>query len=155
MKISSMWYQVLNVIVQISGQRLASTTHLGVDKHGKDAESLDKYSSERWEILLHFLVGSPSVVLSGDLRDLMLKSGLMRFTVISYFIIHLFMLKYIPKSTLTQLMIIFNDSEWTVKTGANFHLLPLKDFNSCWWIPHSRLSDFTAVKLTRISGKKL
>ncbi|KAM8977234.1 general transcription factor IIH subunit 4 [Pelodytes ibericus] len=51
---------------------------LGPDKHGKDVLSLDKYAEERWEVILHFMVGSPSAAVSQDLAQLLIQAGLMK-----------------------------------------------------------------------------
>ncbi|XP_076823667.1 general transcription factor IIH subunit 4-like [Clavelina lepadiformis] len=61
------------------GESWSSTAHLGPDKHAKDVAELDKYATERWEALLHFLVGSASnSAISQDLQDLLVQSGLIR-----------------------------------------------------------------------------
>lgn len=60
------------------GMPWANTTHLGQDKYAKDIDSIDKYASERWEVLLHFLVGSSTAVVSSSIRELIVNSGLMR-----------------------------------------------------------------------------
>ncbi|KAA8586089.1 hypothetical protein FQN60_007658 [Etheostoma spectabile] len=36
---------------------------LGPDRHARDIESLDRYAIERWEVILHFMVGSPCAAL--------------------------------------------------------------------------------------------
>lgn len=55
---------------------------LGPDRHARDIESLDRYAMERWEVILQFMVGSPSAV-SQDLAQLLVQAGLMkRYTVI-------------------------------------------------------------------------
>uniref|UniRef100_A0A3B3Z818 General transcription factor IIH subunit 4 n=1 Tax=Periophthalmus magnuspinnatus TaxID=409849 RepID=A0A3B3Z818_9GOBI len=51
---------------------------LGPDRHARDIESLDKYALERWEVILHFMVGSPSAAVSQDLAQLLVQAGLMR-----------------------------------------------------------------------------
>lgn len=57
----------------------SSTAHLGPDKYVKDIESLEKYADERWDTLLHYLVGSKTnVAVSQELKDVILKAGLMR-----------------------------------------------------------------------------
>lgn len=50
---------------------------LGPDRHARDLESLDRYAVERWEVILQFMVGSPSAV-SQDLAQLLVQAGLMR-----------------------------------------------------------------------------
>ncbi|XP_043995114.1 general transcription factor IIH subunit 4 [Gambusia affinis] len=50
---------------------------LGPDRHARDIESLDRYAMERWEVILQFMVGSPSAV-SRDLSELLIQAGLMR-----------------------------------------------------------------------------
>ena len=50
---------------------------LGPDRHARDIESLDRYAMERWEVILQFMVGSPSAV-SQDLAQLLVQAGLMR-----------------------------------------------------------------------------
>ncbi|XP_041931971.1 general transcription factor IIH subunit 4 [Alosa sapidissima] len=51
---------------------------LGPDRHARDVESLDRYAMERWEVILHFMVGSPSAAVSQDLAQLLTQAGLMR-----------------------------------------------------------------------------
>lgn len=51
---------------------------LGPDKHGKDVPSLDKYAESRWEVILQFMVGSPSATVSQDLAQLLIQAGLMK-----------------------------------------------------------------------------
>ncbi|CAL1584123.1 unnamed protein product [Knipowitschia caucasica] len=51
---------------------------LGPDRHARDIESLDKYALERWEVILHFMVGSPSAAVSQDLAQLLVQAGLMK-----------------------------------------------------------------------------
>ncbi|XP_071495916.1 general transcription factor IIH subunit 4-like [Diadema antillarum] len=52
----------------------------GKDKKVKDTAALDKYAMERWECVLHFLVGSGKAVdiLSRDIAMVLQHSGLMR-----------------------------------------------------------------------------
>ncbi|XP_039537183.1 general transcription factor IIH subunit 4 [Pimephales promelas] len=52
--------------------------NLGPDRHARDVESLDRYAMERWEVILHFMVGSPSAAVSQDLAQLLIQAGLMR-----------------------------------------------------------------------------
>ncbi|KAG6922296.1 general transcription factor IIH subunit 4 [Chelydra serpentina] len=54
------------------------TSQLGPDKHARDVPSLDKYAEERWEVILHFMVGSPSAAVSQDLAQLLSQAGLMK-----------------------------------------------------------------------------
>ncbi|XP_032806087.1 general transcription factor IIH subunit 4 isoform X2 [Petromyzon marinus] len=54
------------------------TTGLGPDKHARDVTSLDRYALERWEVILHFMVGSPGAEVSADVAQLLIKAGLMR-----------------------------------------------------------------------------
>ncbi|XP_031442523.1 general transcription factor IIH subunit 4 [Clupea harengus] len=51
---------------------------MGPDRHARDVESLDRYAMERWEVILHFMVGSPSAAVSQDLAQLLSQAGLMR-----------------------------------------------------------------------------
>ncbi|XP_023665634.1 general transcription factor IIH subunit 4 [Paramormyrops kingsleyae] len=51
---------------------------LGPDRHARDVDSLDRYALERWEVILHFMVGSPSAAVSQDLAQLLIQAGLMR-----------------------------------------------------------------------------
>uniref|UniRef100_A0A663ETS4 General transcription factor IIH subunit 4 n=1 Tax=Aquila chrysaetos chrysaetos TaxID=223781 RepID=A0A663ETS4_AQUCH len=54
------------------------TSQLGPDKHARDVPALDKYAEERWEVILHFMVGSPSAAVSQDLAQLLIQAGLMK-----------------------------------------------------------------------------
>nr|XP_020480478.1 general transcription factor IIH subunit 4 [Monopterus albus]XP_020480479.1 general transcription factor IIH subunit 4 [Monopterus albus] len=51
---------------------------LGPDRHARDIESLDRYAMERWEVILHFMVGSPSAAVSPDLAQLLVQADLMK-----------------------------------------------------------------------------
>ncbi|XP_049889951.1 general transcription factor IIH subunit 4 isoform X4 [Epinephelus moara] len=51
---------------------------LGPDRHARDIESLDRYAMERWEVILHFMVGSPCAAVSQDLAQLLVQAGLMK-----------------------------------------------------------------------------
>lgn len=51
---------------------------LGPDRHARDIESLDHYATERWEVILHFMVGSPCAAVSQDLAQLLVQAGLMK-----------------------------------------------------------------------------
>lgn len=56
---------------------------MGPDRHARDIESLDRYAMERWEVILHFMVGSPCAAVSQDLAQLLVQAGLMkRYTVV-------------------------------------------------------------------------
>ncbi|XP_014679157.1 PREDICTED: general transcription factor IIH subunit 4-like [Priapulus caudatus] len=51
------------------------------DKYSKDVTFLDNYAKERWECVLHFMVGSTSGAadtVSSDTKQVLVKSGLMR-----------------------------------------------------------------------------
>lgn len=51
---------------------------LGPDRHARDIKSLDQYATERWEVILHFMVGSPCAAVSQDLAQLLVQAGLMK-----------------------------------------------------------------------------
>lgn len=51
---------------------------LGPDRHARDVDSLDRYAMDRWEVILQFMVGSPSAAVSQDLAQLLTQAGLMR-----------------------------------------------------------------------------
>uniref|UniRef100_A0A3Q3WER9 General transcription factor IIH subunit 4 n=1 Tax=Mola mola TaxID=94237 RepID=A0A3Q3WER9_MOLML len=51
---------------------------LGPDRHARDIESLDRYATERWEVILHFMVGSACAAVSQDLAQLLIQAGLMK-----------------------------------------------------------------------------
>ena len=51
---------------------------IGPDRHARDVGSLDRYAMERWEVILHFMVGSPNAAVSQDLAQLLSQAGLMR-----------------------------------------------------------------------------
>lgn len=60
------------------GHLMPTTAELEPDKNAKTPDALEKYASERWEVLLHYLVGTQQALVSSDIKDLMLQSGLMR-----------------------------------------------------------------------------
>jgi len=60
------------------GDAWANTSHLKQDPKAKSKADLEKYSSERWDVLLQFLVGSSSTV-SEEVKKVIRFSGLMRY----------------------------------------------------------------------------
>ncbi|VDD80187.1 unnamed protein product [Mesocestoides corti] len=48
------------------------------EKHPKDADFLENYASERWDSILHFMVGSDNAEVGTCVRDVLLLSGLMK-----------------------------------------------------------------------------
>uniref|UniRef100_A0A087Y352 General transcription factor IIH subunit 4 n=1 Tax=Poecilia formosa TaxID=48698 RepID=A0A087Y352_POEFO len=65
------------VLLHRGAQWADEGSSLGPDRHARDIESLDRYAMERWEVILQFMVGSPSAV-SQDLAQLLIQAGLMR-----------------------------------------------------------------------------
>lgn len=61
-----------------SGHLNAAAAQLEPDKNAKTPDSLEKYASERWEVLLHYLVGTQMAAVSGDIKDLLIQCGLMK-----------------------------------------------------------------------------
>ncbi|EUB58424.1 General transcription factor IIH subunit 4 [Echinococcus granulosus] len=59
-------------------QLLSDFGSTAAEKHPKDAEFLDNYASERWDSILHFMVGSDSAEVGTCVRDVLLLSGLMK-----------------------------------------------------------------------------
>ncbi|KAL3319228.1 General transcription factor IIH subunit 4 [Cichlidogyrus casuarinus] len=57
---------------------LGSTT---VDKHSKDKQFLTAYANERWDSLLHFMVGSKLGEVGSCVKDVIIMSGLMKGSV--------------------------------------------------------------------------
>ncbi|XP_054667368.1 general transcription factor IIH subunit 4-like, partial [Grus americana] len=71
--------QNLRVALLGGGQAWSDdTSQLGPDKHARDVPALDRYAEERWEVILHFMVGSPSAAVSQDLAQLLVQAGLMK-----------------------------------------------------------------------------
>lgn len=75
-----LWKQIyLTDVHFVSGKPWADEgSNLGPDRHARDVESLDRYAMERWEVILHFMVGSPSAAVSQDLAQLLIQAGLMK-----------------------------------------------------------------------------
>lgn len=68
---------------------------LGPDRHARDIKSLDQYAMERWEVILHFMVGSACAVVSQDLAQLLIQAGLMKRytgTALPHAFVHFFQL---------------------------------------------------------------
>ncbi|KAK7487264.1 hypothetical protein BaRGS_00021492 [Batillaria attramentaria] len=61
------------------GQPWAGGAPMTADKHARDIPFLDKYALERWECVLHFMVGSSegSDGVNRDITDVLVNSGLM------------------------------------------------------------------------------
>ncbi|PVD22460.1 hypothetical protein C0Q70_18274 [Pomacea canaliculata] len=61
------------------GQPWTGRSPLTPDKHARDVAFLDKYALERWECVLHFMVGSTegSDGVNRDIIDVLVNSGLM------------------------------------------------------------------------------
>lgn len=107
--------------VVVSGKPWADEgSSLGPDRHARDVESLDRYAMERWEVILHFMVGSPSAAVSQDLAQLLTQAGLMR--------------RY---RTVTAVIKCFKQSRSDKNCGLN-----VLDLISqwCWWGPLYHIS---------------
>ncbi|XP_076454967.1 general transcription factor IIH subunit 4-like [Babylonia areolata] len=61
------------------GQAWAGGATMPTDKHARDIPFLDKYAMERWECVLHFMVGSSegSEGVNRDIIDVLINSSLM------------------------------------------------------------------------------
>ncbi|KAL5111592.1 General transcription factor IIH subunit 4 [Taenia crassiceps] len=59
-------------------QLLSDFGSIAAEKHPKDAEFLDNYASDRWDSILHFMVGSDSAEVGTCVRDVLLLSGMMK-----------------------------------------------------------------------------
>ncbi|VDM31568.1 unnamed protein product [Hydatigera taeniaeformis] len=59
-------------------QLLSDFGSTAAEKHPKDPEFLDNYASERWDSILHFMVGSDSAEVGTCVRDVLLLSGMMK-----------------------------------------------------------------------------
>ncbi|PRD25915.1 UNVERIFIED_CONTAM: Gtf2h4 [Trichonephila clavipes] len=70
----------LKIALLGGGKPWAVCANLEKDKHGRDIKFLDTYAMERWEALLHFMVGSKQSenTVSNDAIKVLLHSGLMR-----------------------------------------------------------------------------
>ncbi|XP_070582185.1 general transcription factor IIH subunit 4-like [Ptychodera flava] len=69
----------LKIALLGGGEAWASAGHLGPDKYARDVQFLDTYALERWECVLHFLVGSKGVdKVSSEVALVLTNSGLMK-----------------------------------------------------------------------------
>lgn len=69
-----------NLRVAILGGGAPWFEPLPPDKYNRDAAFLDKYAMERWECVLHYMVGSPGSAenISKDIKDILLNAKLMK-----------------------------------------------------------------------------
>jgi len=69
-----------NLRVAILGGGTPWFEPLPPDKYNRDAAFLDKYALERWECVLHYMVGSPGSAenISKDIKDILLNAKLMK-----------------------------------------------------------------------------
>ncbi|KAH9285753.1 General transcription factor IIH subunit 4 [Echinococcus granulosus] len=70
--------QACKDLSDLGPQLLSDFGSTAAEKHPKDAEFLDNYASERWDSILHFMVGSDSAEVGTCVRDVLLLSGLMK-----------------------------------------------------------------------------
>lgn len=54
------------------------------DKYSKSVDFLKSYASERWDAILHFMVGSESAEVGSVVKDVLLLSNLMKWYVQLY-----------------------------------------------------------------------
>ncbi|XP_064649377.1 general transcription factor IIH subunit 4-like isoform X2 [Lineus longissimus] len=78
--LNSVFRKNLKVALLGGGSAWVGTGNLAPDKHGKDVEFLDSYCKERWECVLHFMVGSKEATdgVSRDVVEILLHAGLMK-----------------------------------------------------------------------------
>lgn len=61
------------------GKPWSMSSALETDKNARDINFLDSYSSERWECVLHYMVGSQQQEgISADAVRILLHAGLMK-----------------------------------------------------------------------------
>ncbi|XP_038045445.1 general transcription factor IIH subunit 4-like [Patiria miniata] len=69
----------LRITLLGGGKPWSGTGKTAPDKNAKDIESLSKYALDRWELVLHFLVGSKGDdSVSADIAHVLVHSGLMK-----------------------------------------------------------------------------
>ena len=70
----------LKIALLGGGSPWTGAATVGTDKHAKDASFLANYAKERWECVLHYMVGSKGGVsgVSRDVIDILLHSRLMK-----------------------------------------------------------------------------
>ena len=124
---------------------------IGPDRHARDVGSLDRYAMERWEVILHFMVGSPNAAVSQDLAHLLTQAGLMRryththtcthtHTAVTYIDIIIYVVIYIDLLDIDLIVIdiavllFFSDpGEAPCITSAGFQFLLLDTASQLWY----------------------
>ncbi|KAL3871360.1 hypothetical protein ACJMK2_039367 [Sinanodonta woodiana] len=78
--LSPTFRQNLKIALLGGGHSWTGRSHLPPDKYAKDIAFLDKYAMERWECILHFMVGSTegTAGVSRDIIQVLLNAGLMK-----------------------------------------------------------------------------
>ncbi|XP_066152269.1 general transcription factor IIH subunit 4 [Euwallacea fornicatus] len=77
--LSSTFKKNLKIALLGGGKPWSMSSALEVDKNARDTNFLDSYSSERWECVLHYMVGSQQQEgISADAVRILLHAGLMK-----------------------------------------------------------------------------
>ncbi|CAN8019168.1 unnamed protein product [Ixodes persulcatus] len=77
--LSGVFRKNIQIALLGGGQPWAVYSTLEKDKHGRDAQFLDRYAMERWECVLHFMVGCHTKEgISADAVRILLHAGLMK-----------------------------------------------------------------------------
>ncbi|XP_077511118.1 general transcription factor IIH subunit 4 marionette [Amblyomma americanum] len=77
--LSAVFRKNIQIALLGGGKPWAVYNPLEKDKHGRDASFLDQYAAERWECVLHFMVGCHTTEgISADAVRILLHAGLMK-----------------------------------------------------------------------------
>jgi len=78
--ISNVFRKNLKIALLGGGEVWSTCTAAETDRHTKDLDFLDNYAMERWEFVLHYMVGSRQSTerIGGDAIRVLLHSGLMK-----------------------------------------------------------------------------
>ncbi|XP_065187328.1 general transcription factor IIH subunit 4-like isoform X2 [Sycon ciliatum] len=76
LRLSSIFREGLRTALCGGGKAWFKPVPPATDKHTRDIAFLDSYAKERWEIILHFLVGSNVSDVSRKVMDLLQRAGL-------------------------------------------------------------------------------
>ncbi|XP_065292821.1 general transcription factor IIH subunit 4 isoform X4 [Dermacentor albipictus] len=77
--LSAVFRKNIQIALLGGGKPWAVYSALEKDKHGRDAAFLDQYAAERWECVLHFMVGCHTTEgISADAVRILLHAGLMK-----------------------------------------------------------------------------
>lgn len=126
--LNSTFKKKLKVALMGGGRSTVSANDVSADPKARDVDFLDAYAYERWECILHYMVGSKHEGISSDAVRVLLNAGLMVRWAISWCTMSL-----LSRCATTFMFQVRDTDESPVITSTGFQFLLLDMATQVWY----------------------